>query len=403
MISGRHPGGNSEEVPHEVPHVVPHGDPPITGVATSVTAFLGRTADGPLGRAHRCRSHADFLRTFRGPHPSSDLADSVRLFFENGGSECHVVRLGSSARRGDDGAPPELADYRGSAADGTGFHALDAVDLFNLLVLPRDRDIPEADFLRILGAASTCCKRNRAMLLIDAPRSWTRRGQAVVDRRAVDGLRELVVPDHAALFYPDLVCGDRGLTRTIGPSGAIAGLMARIDAGRGVWKAPAGLDASLLGVRGLEVELTDVQNGVLNPLAVNCLRVRPTGVVNWGARTLAGADGIGPEWRFIPVRRLALFLEASLERGTRWVATEPNEAPLWARIRLAVGAFMHGLFRQGAFQGDAPDRAYYVRCDGTTTTSQDRDRGIVNIEVGFAPLRPAEFIAIRIRQRAGEP
>ncbi|CAN5714578.1 hypothetical protein BH23GEM11_BH23GEM11_10100 [soil metagenome] len=385
MVPGRYPGVYVQEVPG--------GEHPITGVATSVAAFLGRTADGPIGRAHLCRSYADFLRTFSGPHPSSELAQSVRLFFENGGSDCHVVRLATGA---------DLADYRGSAADGKGFHALDTVDLFNLMVLPRDRDIAEADFLQILGSASIYCQRNRAMLLIDAPRSWTRSGRPVADKSAVDRLRALVVEDHSAVFYPDLVCSDPGVNRgrkeTIGPSGAMAGLVARIDADRGVWKAPAGTEASIRGVLGPEVELTDAQNAVLNPLAVNCLRMWPRGLVNWGARTLAGADGINSEWKYIPVRRLALFLEESLHRGTRWVGSEPNDEPLWATIRRNVGAFMHGVFRQGAFQGATPDQAFFVKCDRETTTEQDRSRGIVNIVVGFAPLKPAEFVVLTIRQ-----
>ena len=178
--------------------------------------------------------------------------------------------------------------------------------------------------------------------------------------------------------------------------------MARTDANRGVWKAPAGIDAGVRGITGLNVELTDAENGVLNKKGVNCLRALPNGIVNWGARTLDGDDDFGSEWKYIPVRRFALFLEESLYRGTRWAVFEPNDEPLWANIRLNINAFLFSLFRQQAFQGTSPQEAYYVRCDKTTTTQDDRNKGIVNIEVGFAPLKPAEFVIIKIQQMAGE-
>jgi phage tail sheath protein FI len=211
-----------------------------------------------------------------------------------------------------------------------------------------------------------------------------------------------VVKDHSAVFYPKLRVNDRGLVRAINPSGAIAGLIARTDATRGVWKAPAGTEADLRGVLGLDVRLTDLENGVLNKIGVNCLRSFPAGTVNWGARTMDGLDDLGSEWKYIPIRRLALFLEESLYRGTQWAVFEPNDEPLWANIRLNIGAFMNGLFRQGAFQGSTRDEAFYVKCDAETTTQADRNLGIVNIEIGFAPLKPAEFVVITIQQIAGD-
>ena len=187
------------------------------------------------------------------------------------------------------------------------------------------------------------------------------------------------------------------------PCGAVAGVFARTDAQRGVWKAPAGLDATLTGVPELRVPLTDAEIGQLNPLGVNCLRALPVvGRVVWGARTLRGADRLASEWKYIPVRRLTLFVEESLYRGTQWVVFEPNDEPLWAQIRLNVGAFMQNLFRQGAFQGRTPQQAYLVKCDEETTTQNDIDRGIVNILVGFAPLKPAEFVLLKIQQLAGQ-
>jgi phage tail sheath protein FI len=149
--------------------------------------------------------------------------------------------------------------------------------------------------------------------------------------------------------------------------------------------------------------MTDNQNGTLNPLGLNCLRSFPVyGNVLWGARTLIGADQLASEWKYIPVRRVALYIEESLYRGTKWVVFEPNDEPLWSQIRLNVGAFMHELFRQGAFQGKTSREAYFVKCDKETTTQNDIDRGIVNILVGFAPLKPAEFVMIKLSQIAGQ-
>jgi phage tail sheath protein FI len=179
--------------------------------------------------------------------------------------------------------------------------------------------------------------------------------------------------------------------------------MARTDTQRGVWKAPAGLDASLNATQGLQANLNDAENGTLNPLGINCLRFfGDSGRVVWGARTLRGADQLADDYKYVPVRRLALYIEESLYRGTQWVVFEPNDEPLWAQIRLNVGAFMHGLFRQGAFMGQTPKDAYFVKCDKETTPQDQVNLGIVNIIVGFAPLKPAEFVVIQIQQMAGQ-
>jgi uncharacterized protein len=308
----------------------------------------------------------------------------------------------SGGAAGSDGAAPEVTQYVGDPLLHTGFYALDKVDLFNLMVLPGDREVPEATYLQLVGPASGYCDQKRAFLLLDAPGAWTNVDIPVADATAVNSFRALVVKDHSAVFYPKVQYSDAGIKKLIGPSGMIAGLMARVDSSRGVWKAAAGTEADLRGILDLEVNLTDLENGVLNKLGVNCLRKFPTGIVNWGARTLDGSDDIGSEWKYIPIRRLALFLEESLFRGTKWVVFEPNDEPLWATIRLNLNAFMMSLFRQGAFQGSTPDKAFYVKCDGQTTTQNDRNLGIVNIEVGFAPLKPAEFVIIKIQQIAGD-
>jgi uncharacterized protein len=190
---------------------------------------------------------------------------------------------------------------------------------------------------------------------------------------------------------------------TFVPCGAIAGVFASTDANRGVWKAPAGIQATIVGSSQLSVGLTDAENGELNQLGINCLRSFPVvGKVAWGARTLRGADQLADEYKYIPVRRTALFIEESLYRGLKWAVFEPNDAPLWAQIRLNVGAFMQTMFRQGAFQGSTPREAYFVKCDSESTTQNDINLGIVNVIVGFAPLKPAEFVVISIQQIAGQ-
>jgi phage tail sheath protein FI len=290
---------------------------------------------------------------------------------------------------GDDGDAPEFTDYIGSESAQTGFHALDPVDLFNLMILPEDDEVGESVMLSLWGPASTYCESRRAFLLIDPPASWTNnnsgRPEVVGDTSLINDLRASIIKDYAAVFYPRLIYSDRGVTTVIPPSGAIAGLMARTDANRGVWKAPAGIEAGIRNILGLNVALTDAENGVLNKKGVNCIRVFPNGIINWGSRTLDGDDDFGSEWKYIPVRRLALNIEESLYRGTRWVVFEPNDEPLWAKIRLNVGAFMMSLFRQGAFQGTGPKEAFFVKCDKDTTTLDDTNNGIVNILVGFAP------------------
>ena len=228
------------------------------------------------------------------------------------------------------------------------------------------------------------------------------------------GAAGVEIPRHLSEKFPDemtiviqnrfwdLKVNEGGRDVHVGPTGAVAGLMARIDSSRGVWKAPAGTEADLRGVTGLQYRFTDGENGVMNPKAVNTIRVFPNGIVNWGARTMDGDDGFGSEYKYIPIRRLALYIEESLYRGLKWVVFEPNDEPLWAQIRLNVGAFMNNLFRQGAFQGQMPKDAYFVKCDASTTTQNDRNLGIVNIAVGFAPLKPAEFVVLTLQQMAGQ-
>jgi hypothetical protein len=511
---------------------LPSGVHTITGVATSITAFVGWAARGPIDRATLVLSWADYYRRFGGLHSRSYLGHAVSQFFMNGGQRAYVIRLAhlpippalpgpndavpasltlapleivasnpgkwgeeyrigiknivdqagaptgrfrlrvlhvqpgsdtevpvesfetlsmdehdpqgrfvghvtenesqlirvsiqagagaSPAPPGDTPLPtkaaptpsqplangrdgdfldvntPEFAAALQPQDEKTGLPLLDRVDLFNLLCVPGET---KAD---ILGGLEDYCRKHRAFLIADCE-------EGANFGNMQSGPKSPLLTDNsinAAFYFPWVNAPDalkENRPRAFPPSGFVAGLYAKTDANRGVWKAPAGIDASLTGALGLTQNLTDLENGFLNPQAINCLRQFDVyGTVIWGARTLRGNDEIGSEWKYIPVRRTALFIEESLYRALKWVVFEPNDEPLWAQIRLNVGAFMRDLFRQGAFQGTTPREAYFVKCDRETTTQNDINKGIVNILVGFAPLKPAEFVIIQIQQIAGQ-
>jgi phage tail sheath protein FI len=295
---------------------------------------------------------------------------------------------------GDDGKAPKMADYDAA------YLAVDAkVDLFNLLVLPPEHSTAATPIELLLPSASAFCLRRRAFLVMDPPDAWTTTQKAAT---GVDALRVGLVKDYSAVYFPRLLLVENGITRTVGPAGAIAGLYARIDTARGVWKAAAGTEADIRAVSGVDLRMSDAENGQINPVGVNGVRLFPDGVVSWGARTMAGSDQQASEYKYVPVRRLALYIEESLYRGLKWVVFEPNDVALWAQIRLNVGVFMQDLFRKGAFQGSTPSEAYFVKVDAETTTQNDRNLGIVNIWVGFAPVKPAEFVILYLQQIAGQ-
>ena len=509
----------------------PSGVRTITGVATSITAFVGFALRGPVNSPTRVQSFVEFERVFGGLWIGSTMSFSVLQFFLNGGSDALVVRAihdtGTNAQQdtkatlagtfklvarnegswgtklrvrvdydtrpidttipgesattlfnlsvkdtatnvvesflnvatmpehpryvtrvleeqsrlvriappgtvpaarpsnnaavalgadpfanststafgadGHEGTVHSETDLVPASPNKKGVYALDSADLFNLLVIPpvlRDGVLTAGS----RAAASNYCRTRRAMFIADPDPAWDEPSDIVGGPLTafIAGME----PKNAALYFPGVRMTDPlkdGTTDVFPPSGAVAGVIARTDGSRGVWKAPAGQDATLAGVQALAVKLDDPANGQLNPLGVNCLRTFPApGPVVWGARTVAGNDALASEWKYLPVRRTALFLEESLYRGTQWVVFEPNDAPLWAQIRLNVGAFMNNLFRQGAFAGTTPKEAFFVKCDAETTTQDDVNLGIVNIVVGFAPLKPAEFVVIKLQQMAGQ-
>jgi len=304
---------------------------------------------------------------------------------------------------GSNGSVPDSAAIIGSLNLKTGMFALEDVDLFNIMSIPITGTEDDDTFDAAISAAIAYCEEKKAFFIIETPTGIDTM-QEVKNWKAGKG--SLIRSNNAALYFPRVLIPDpldKFRLRSVGASGTVAGLYARTDSNRGVWKAPAGTEATLRGVSQLEYILSDRENGVLNPLAINSLRNFPVyGSICWGARTMEGADALASEWKYVPVRRLALFLEESLFRGTHWVVFEPNDEPLWAQIRLNVGAFMNNLFKQGAFQGTSPKDAYLVKCDRETTTQNDINLGIVNIVVGFSPLKPAEFVFIKIQQLAGQ-
>ncbi|MBC6480834.1 MAG: phage tail sheath family protein [Hormoscilla sp. GM7CHS1pb] len=300
-----------------------------------------------------------------------------------------------------DGVALKSTDFTEGESEKKGIYALENADLFNLLCIPPYKDDGNID-TGVIDDAIAYCEKRRAMMIIDAPSGWNSKGEAKTGIETEVGSTSM----NAAIFFPRLKMPNPlkdNQMEDFAACGAVAGVMARTDATRGVWKAPAGLDAVLRGVAALSVPLTDAENGELNPLGINCLRNKPpAGKIMWGSRTRVGNDMLASEWKYIPVRRLALYLEETLYRNTKWAVFEPNDEPLWAQLRLSIGSFMDNLFRQGAFQGCSPKDAYFVKCDKETTTQYDIDRGIVNIEIGFAPLKPAEFVILKFQQIAGQ-
>lgn len=350
----------------------------------------GNAADLATSNLRAMNAGAPVAAVFQAP------IRNVRYFVLAAVPAGNFYALGAS---GNPGGVPQPNDYAAA------YPIIDReVDLFNLMILPANEGQTDSDQAKLIGPASVFCQQRRAFLLVDPPPSWTGAQAATSPTGGVDKLRSSsgIVKDYSGVFYPNVKVDDAGKDVIVGPAGAIAGLMARIDSSRGVWKAAAGIEADLRGVLGVQYRFSDSENGVMNPKAINTIRVFPNGIVSWGARTLAGDDSFASEYKYIPIRRLALYIEESLYRGMKWAVFEPNDEPLWAQIRANVGAFMHNLFRQGAFQGATSREAYFVKCDASTTTQNDRDLGIVNVLVGFTPLKPAEFIVLSLQQIAGQ-
>jgi phage tail sheath protein FI len=376
----------------------------ITGASTSETAFVDVFARGPLNQAVRITSVTEFNESFGGLDARSEASYGISQYFQNGGQVAWVVRVlapgsepGSTAWIQSEGERALLGDGSPTA----GIYTL-AGTSFNILCVPCAANLSSASIMSFYSSAARFCERQLAFLVIDTAQDQKDTSPSEVQKWVKDFGPE----KNAAIYFPRIRIPDplnAGRMRDSAPSGTIAGVFARTDSTHGVWKAPAGSAAVLQGVTSLVTDVSELENGVLNPIGINALRKVPGyGNVVWGSRTLAGADSMASDWKYIPIRRLALFLERSISQGLTWAIFEPNNESLWAQIRLSLGAFLQTIFSQGAFSGSTPKDAYFVKCDQDTTTQDDIDRGIVNVLVGFAPLKPAEFVIFKIQQQAGQ-
>jgi uncharacterized protein len=348
----------------------------------TAAAFIGNATAGPVNQPECISVFPAFEQKFGGLAANLELGYAIRQFFLNGGSSAWVVRV-----------PVNGTD----AGIIQSIRMLESVDVFNLLALPG------ITAPAVLRAAAEYCGKRRAFLVADSPP-----GAATPSQMSAAIASGAVPPTiNGAVYYPWIKIADPlnpGQLRLIPPSGTVVGMIACTDHTWGVWKAPAGPEVVPRGMKGLAYGLSQTEADQLNALGVNCFRDFPaTGPLLWGTRTLLGSEAAASEWKYIPVRRLALFVEQSVERGTQWAISEPNDEKLWAQIRLDVGAFLHCLFREGAFQGQRPQEAYFVKCDDTTITPQDVAFGVLNILIGFAPLRPAEFVVLKLQQKAQPP
>lgn len=351
--------------------------------STSVAAFVGTAAQGPFNIAAHLFGFADYQSVFGELLADCHLGYAVREYFENGGAEAFVVRTADTQ-----------AGVLGDRALHQGMYALEDAELFSLLCLPGVAD------RYVLAAAQAYCAERGAFFIMDAPLSAPTPGELLTTVAS----HNFPKSEHAAIYYPWVYVSDgHGHRKLVPPSGGIAGLYARTDLERGVWKAPSGNRARLGDVQALNYMLTDEESERLNRLGINCLRMYPDlGAVCWSASTLRRADQLNSEFDHVPVRRMANFLEDSICRGLHWTMFETNDKALWAQIRAQVEAFMHRLFVGGAFQGHTEQEAYVVKCDGETTLPSDIEVGHVNIHVGFAPLKPDELVMIKV-QLLAEP
>ena len=403
--SADHPSGQSDrrdEIPHEPVTSVPNdefpgvnleeapaGVHPIAGVSTATTAFIGWSPQGHTEVAVEVENLREFAQEFGEPDARSLLGHAVRQFFDNGGTHAWIVRLSAAPAvvLTPDTEPFERLLLPASGAGGA--FLLDRVNLVNLLCVPGETTPA------VITALQVFCVARRIFLLVDAPPGPL---PFAPDARVIgEGAR------NSAMYLPWMLPADPGTSKihAFPPCGFVAGVYSRTDRTRGVWKAPAGLEATIIGAAGPAMPVTDRDAAALTEHGVNAIRSFADHVVVWGSRTLAGGAASASDWKYVPVRRFALFLEESVHRGIAWAAFEPNAEPLWAQIRASVTTFLIGLFRQGAFAGNTANTSFYVRCGTDTMTADEVAAGTLNIDVGFAPLKPSEFVIIRIGGKAG--
>lgn len=359
------------------------GAKPIEGVSTSTVGFVGMAEKGDLDKPTLVTNWFEFVEHF-GRYTSERpyLAPAVFGFFANGGRRCFVVRVKDDATD---------ADYVGTdegPSSRTGLQAFNEVDEVNIVC------IPGVTSKTVQTAMLTHCESLKDRFCILDPAKGS-------DMNAVQAQREDVVSEkgYSAMYYPwikvaiETVEGEKIklIQDFVPPSGCVAGIYARSDTERGVHKAPA--NEIVRGALDLEQVITKGKQDILNPKGINCIRAFPgRGIRVWGARTTA-SDSL---WKYVNVRRLFLYIEESIDEGTQWVVFEPNDIPLWARVRQSITQFLTGVWRNGALAGATPEEAFFVKCDRTTMTQDDIDSGRLICIIGVAPVKPAEFAIIRI-------
>jgi phage tail sheath protein FI len=371
---------------------------PISPSATSTTAFVGATLKGPLNTATQVSSVAEYREIFGDILPASPVSLAVLQFFSNGGRQAVLVRTAAARARA------VHSDLVGDFTKSTGIHALGNSPSPGLLVTPDASAMNPREHGAAVKSVLAYCEEHRIFYIIDAPQSRSRQNQVdtVIDWA---GRSNALRHPNAAVYFPRVKMSDPlGKSSAIisAGSGAVAGIYARTDSQHGVWRAPAGTQASLLGISGVEIGLSEDQMERLKSAAINPLRSFPgRGILAWGARTFASTDS-DSEWRYVSMRRVLLFIERSVYDGLQWTVFEPNGEPLWAQIRLAVSSFLNHLFRRGAFAGAGEREAYFVKCGRDTMTPTDIRDGRIKMMVGFAPLKPAEFVVVRFEFRAAD-
>ncbi len=379
---------------------VDRGSKPIEAVGTNTVGFIGESAKGPTNEAVLITNWSQFVKTFGDFKDCSiQLAHAVYGFFNNGGSRCFVVNVGApvdapiSATTGDKKEDKKASAKAsvGGDRDGlyigkdngpgqrTGLKCFEEVDEIAILAAPGCTSPAVQDAL-----LTHCETRKDRFAILDSPETIT---------GGVDRLPKPRDSKYGAYYFPWIQVYDPEKGNVfVPPSGHIAGVYSRVDSERGVHKAPA--NELVRGALGLKYNVSKGEQDLLNPKGINAIRTMSGGIRIWGARTLSS----DPSWKYVNVRRLFIMVESSIERATQWVVFEPNDHRLWKRVTRTISSFLTLLWRNGALMGTSPEQAFYVKCDEETNPSEVVDAGQLVVEIGLAPVKPAEFVIFRIGQ-----
>jgi len=386
---------------------VDRGTKPIEAVGTNTVGFLGESMMGPLNQAVLVTNWTQFVKTFGDFTQSTFLAHAIYGFFNNGGSRCYIVNVGAPANLDLTPADKVAAAEKAGGVPGleanplavakvdnesryigkdngpgarTGLKCFEEIDEISLVAAPGVTSPAVQD------AMLTHCEiRKDRFAVLDSPETV---------QGGVDRLARPRDSKYGGYYFPWIQVYDpeRGNV-FVPPSGHVLGVYARTDNERGVHKAPA--NEIVRGALGLRYLISRGEQDILNPRGINCIRLMQGGGIRiWGARTLSS----DPSWRYINVRRLFIMVETSIERATQWVVFEPNDFRLWKRVTRTISSFLTLIWRQGALMGETPEKAFYVKCDEETNPPEVVDVGQLIVEIGLAPVKPAEFVIFRIGQ-----